>query len=277
MTLSPSTSILKRSVILLQGADAASFLQGQLSQDLGGITPQHGVQSLLLNPDGKLVDIVGVHNVDGDLVLECDELAEELVISRLKRFCFRVKVTMEVAPWTVRWWFDEVPSGWASSRPLGSGILTINASDLGTNGATELQVLDVERRRLQDYLPAFGAEITTDTIPAELGADLVQRSVSFTKGCYTGQELVARLDARGANVPFQLRRITSSSVVNVGDTFTDEQSGARRGTVTSVVDSGVGGILGLGMFHRTINVPTVVTTASGVDVDVEEIPQVLSD
>ena len=105
MTLSPSTSILKRSVILLQGADAASFLQGQLSQDLGGITPQHGVQSLLLNPDGKLVDIVGVHNVDGDLVLECDELAEELVISRLKRFCFRVKVTMEVAPWTVRWWF----------------------------------------------------------------------------------------------------------------------------------------------------------------------------
>ncbi|MEI6700307.1 MAG: hypothetical protein WCL38_00945 [Actinomycetota bacterium] len=265
-------------MILVQGADASSFLQGQLSQDLSDITPGLGVQSLLLNPDGKLVDIVGVHQVDGDLVLECDELAVELVLSRLKRFCFRVQVTMEVVPWTVRWWIDGTPpSGWSSRRAFGSGFLTIAASDLGSNGVTALSALDLERRRLQDCLPAFGAEITTETIPAELGTELVQRSVSFTKGCYTGQELVARLDARGANVPFHLRRITSSGILNVGDVFTDEQSGSRRGSVTSVIDSASGGVLGLGMFHRSIAVPTRLTTASGVVVEVEEIPQVLTD
>ncbi len=274
MTPPPATSLVKRSVILVQGADAMTFLQGQLSQDLSLIPSGIGLQSLLLNPDGKLVDIVGVHLVEGNLLLECDERALDLVLSRLKRFCFRVKVTMEVVPWVARWWVDGVsPPGWASSRSFGTGLLTINDVDLGSSGVEELSTLEMERRRLRDAIPAFGAEITVETIPAELGAELVRNSVSFTKGCYTGQELVARLDARGANVPFRLRRVTSSGNLVVGDTFTDEGSGAHRGTVTSVVDSGGGVILGLGLFHRSIEMPAVLTTASGVMVEVDEVLQ----
>ena len=51
----------------------------------------------------------------------------------------------------------------------------------------------------------MGAELTEDTIPAEAGQWLVDASVSFTKGCYTGQELVARIDSRGGNVPRPVR------------------------------------------------------------------------
>ncbi len=51
----------------------------------------------------------------------------------------------------------------------------------------------------------MGAELTDKTIPGETG--LIELTVSFTKGCYTGQELVARIDSRGGNVPRRLRRL----------------------------------------------------------------------
>ena len=54
-------------------------------------------------------------------------------------------------------------------------------------------------------IPRMGAELTDKTIPGETG--LIERTVSFTKGCYTGQELVARIDSRGGNVPRHLRRL----------------------------------------------------------------------
>ena len=60
----------------------------------------------------------------------------------------------------------------------------------------------VEACRIVSGIPAMGTELTAKTIAAEAG--LVERTVSFTKGCYTGQELVARIDARGSNVPRRL-------------------------------------------------------------------------
>ena len=61
------------------------------------------------------------------------------------------------------------------------------------------------RYRIDHGVPAMGAELTADTIPAEAGQWLIDASVSFTKGCYTGQELVARIDSRGGNVPRPVR------------------------------------------------------------------------
>ena len=61
-----------------------------------------------------------------------------------------------------------------------------------------------EAARIEAGVPELGRELTERTIPQEAGA-LVARTVSFTKGCYTGQELVARIDARGSNTPRRLR------------------------------------------------------------------------
>src|SRR5690606_22728547 len=59
--------------------------------------------------------------------------------------------------------------------------------------------------RIQSGIPRMGAEVDGSTIPAETG--LVEESVSFTKGCYTGQELVARVDSRGGRAPRRVVRI----------------------------------------------------------------------
>ena len=63
-----------------------------------------------------------------------------------------------------------------------------------------------EAARIEAGVPEMGHELTDKTIPQEAGA-LVEHAVSFTKGCYTGQELVARLDARGGNVARRLRGV----------------------------------------------------------------------
>src|SRR5690606_7561419 len=63
----------------------------------------------------------------------------------------------------------------------------------------------LEALRIECGVPAMGAELTDATIPAEAGQWLIDASVSFSKGCYTGQELVARIDSRGGNVPRPVR------------------------------------------------------------------------
>ena len=80
----------------------------------------------------------------------------------------------------------------------------------------------------------MGSELTEATIPAE--ARIVDRSVSFTKGCYTGQELVARVDSRGDNTPRRLRIVSGSGASpSVTELHSDDDA---AGVITSVVDDG---------------------------------------
>ncbi|MEZ5218116.1 MAG: hypothetical protein R2715_16370 [Ilumatobacteraceae bacterium] len=76
------------------------------------------------------------------------------------------------------------------------------------------------------------AELDEGRIPGE--TTLVPLAASFTKGCYTGQELVARVDSRGNNVPHLLRRIVLTGPAHVGDQVVVD--GTAAGTLTTVAD-----------------------------------------
>jgi folate-binding protein YgfZ len=114
-----------------------------------------------------------------------------------------------------------------------------------------------EALRIECGVPAMGRELTDRTIPAEAGQSVIDRSVSFTKGCYTGQELVARIDSRGGNVPRRLRGLVldgeglpaPGAAVRVGD---DEV-----GTVTSAAWSDrLDAVIALAYVKRDVDVPT---------------------
>jgi folate-binding protein YgfZ len=122
----------------------------------------------------------------------------------------------------------------------------------------------------------MGAELTAKTIAAEAG--LVERTVSFTKGCYTGQELVARIDARGSNVPRRLVGIVApagpESEQRLGPGMTLHAGGSPAGdgaaddkvvgTITSAAWSvEVGAWVALGYLHRTVEAPGAVRVRSG--------------
>ena len=92
-----------------------------------------------------------------------------------------------------------------------------------------------EALRIARGVPACGADLDDDTIPAEAGRGSIEASVSFTKGCYTGQELVARIDSRGGNVPRPLRGLVVDG--EPPPSARRHADGAEVGTVTSVARS----------------------------------------
>ena len=136
-----------------------------------------------------------------------------------------------------------------------------------------------EACRIESGIPVMGAELDERTIAAEAG--LVERSVSFTKGCYTGQELVARLDARGSKVARRL-----CAVVADRSTPVDAVPGASLGLpgverpvgrcTSAALSPALDAVVALAYVHRSVSPPAsvILDTGAGVVVaaEVRELP-----
>lgn len=276
--------LLARDVLSVSGSDAAAYLQGQCSQDLAGLGVGRGVDSLLLEPDGKLCALVRVVRTAEDaFVVDVEGGYGETVAQRLARFRLRSKVTIEPVAWSCvalrgPQTAGAVSGGAGSSDPPGDAPYRIPVSWNGTGGVDLLGpgAEDAvppgarwcgegawEALRVEAGIPSMGRELDGRTIAAEAG--LVERTVSFSKGCYTGQELVARLDARGNRVA---RRLCGLVVGATGDdepldvallagaAVLVEGRDAPAGTVTSAAWSpALAAPVALAYLHRSVEVP----------------------
>jgi folate-binding protein YgfZ len=215
--------VLARDVVLVRGPDAGTFLQGQLSQDVLVLDVGDSAFALLLQPQGKVEAWLRVTRIAEDAyALDVDAGWGERVLARLKRFLLRVKVELEQVPWHVAAGGDVPAGAWSVVAELGEGHDVLSPApipDAEPDTAYEL-------RRIRAGVPRMGAELDESTIPAAAG--IVDRSVSFTKGCYTGQELVARIDSRGDRVPTKLRRVEGD--VAAGDALFDGEKEVGRVT-----------------------------------------------
>lgn len=221
----------ERDVVTVSGHDAMSYLQGQLSQDVVALEVGASAWSLILQPQGKIDAWFRVSKVSNErFLLDVDAGFGEALTARLKRFMLRVDVTLETATWAWHGYRDEVPTPFPAlsetliAAPPAKGQLGLDilARTLEEPVAEQLDAASFERHRILARVPAMGAELTEDTIPAE--AMIVDESASFTKGCYTGQELVARVDSRGSNTPKRLALITGQGSASVGDALTIDGS-----------------------------------------------------
>lgn len=237
---------LARDVLQASGPDTISFLQGQLSQDLAAVGVGESAFSLLLQPQGKVDALLRVTRVgDDEVVLDTDAGWGDAVAERLERFKMRVRCDFEPLAWrclAVRGAESEAlaaPSAgtWRvlSETPGVAGFDLLGSDPAVPAGALLVGHDAYEALRIEAGVPRMGAELDAATIPAATG--MVERTVSFTKGCYTGQELVARIDSRGGNVPRRLRGVvvTSNVLPPVGATV--EVDGREVGTLTSVGES----------------------------------------
>ncbi len=205
-------------LVSVQGPDAVSFLQGLLSQDIEAV-PEGGVaRSLLLGPDGKMRAVLWVLRGDNEVILVADRDRGESLAAELGRYRFRVDATVEQVPGLgAGIWGPAAASvleradlpnsaGWirtdrgtVASVPLG-GLpryiaVGVDHEELVAAGARPVGSLATDAVRVEAGEPVMGRDLDEKTIPQESG--LVPESVSFTKGCYLGQELVARIDSRG--------------------------------------------------------------------------------
>lgn len=263
---------LRRDVVRVAGPDAETFLGGQISADLGLLAPEEGAWSLLCEPTGKLGWWLRVSRWGAEeFLVDVDAGCGEAVVARLQRFLLRTKATIALDPADA--WVALAVRGPREVRldhAVGATVLTLPSPWPGLLGwdvlapadahvRIDLEVVSaaaLETLRVECGAPANGAEIVDGTIAAELGQWLIDASVSFTKGCYVGQELVARIDSRGGNVPRRLRAVVSAAGVSVGDeVLVDDRV---VGTVTSAAVSPTVGPVGLALIARAVEPPTTV-------------------
>ena len=260
-----------RDVLRVWGPEALEYLQGQCSQDLTGLAIGSGADSLLLAPDGKIVALVRVsRTAEDELVVDFEAGFADVVQARLARFKLRSKLQMEPVPWTCLALRGPNATAAAGPSPIGDGPgLVLPVSWHGFDGLDllvpgEVAPPDGVRRcgsdaweacRIEAGVPRMGAELDERTIAAEAG--LVERTVSFTKGCYTGQELVARLDSRGSRVARRLCAVVPGPGTDptslLGARLTSPDGAKEVGRVTSAAwCPGVGGAAGLAFVHRSV-------------------------
>ena len=270
---------LDRDVVGATGPEAASFLQGQLSQDVLALSDGASAWSWLLAPTGKVDALVRVTRLDADdWLLDTDAGWGDAVLTRLNRFKLRTKVELAIRPWRALGLRGEaiplvdvapaqvIVAPW----PRFAGLDVLGEAPAVPDGWALLPPADFEAERIVAGLPKMGVELTDKTIPAE--TDLIDWTVSFSKGCYTGQELVARIDSRGGNVPRHLRGLLLPPGVGPGAELVDAD-GRPAGTITSAAVSASLGPVGLGYVRRGIEVPATLRAGqSGPEVGVRELP-----
>lgn len=242
MTADATLAVLvPRGVIRITGVEAATYLQGQVSQDLDAIAEGGSAWSLVLDPTGKLVSWFRLHRLGPtEFLLDVEPAAVDRTVARLERFKLRTAVEFAVEDgWrmvSVRG--EAAPPAGDLTAPFdwpgfaGTDVLFAPGTP---DPGIETDDIAFEQARIRAGVPRLDVDVTEDTIPAEGGAPLINGAVSFTKGCYTGQELVARIDSRGGNVPRPVRVLDGDDDLVVGDDVALD--GEVVGTVTSAAGS----------------------------------------
>jgi folate-binding protein YgfZ len=192
------TPLPARGVIAIEGDDRVAFLQGLVSNDIETVRPGQAVWAALLTPQGKwLADFFVFADAEA-LLLDCENDQIPMLIQRLSRYRLRMKATLRLMPEWV------VSVAWPD-RPEVAGIIApdprlpdfawrvLSPEALVANATPQ----DWDRRRLAAGLPEGSKDMEPDrSVLLEAGFDELS-GVSWTKGCYMGQELTARTKYRG--------------------------------------------------------------------------------
>ena len=262
-----------RDVLSVSGPDAVTFLQGQVSADVEGLEVGQSASALLLEPTGKLGWLLRVWRTDDNIVfVDTDAGQGEAVAARLERFLLRTDAGIERLDWQC------LAVRGAGSHALGiddtgavlagvglwpgvEGIDLLGPAVSPPVGASVVDEATLKAVRLRSGWPTHGAELAEGVIPAEVGQWLIDAAVSFTKGCYVGQELTARIDSRGGNAPRRLVVVESDDLVVPGDPLV--AGGEVVGEVTSsATDPDAGSTIAMGFVKRSVAGDSAVTVGS---------------
>ena len=229
-----------RDYIRVSGRDAEDFLQRMLSND---VTQAH-CEALLLTPKARVIaPLVVMRRGPDDFLLLTEPGLGDTVRTTLLRARFAAKAEIEGEEHTSTIVFGNA-DGIPTSDYGRDAVEVLDADVEPTIGDDELELM-----RIQAGTPRYGREIDDRVLPAEAG--LVERAVSFTKGCYPGQEPIARLQYRGhANRGL---RVLALEGEELPERDAEVRGGERAvGRVTSAARRPDGGVVALAYVRREI-------------------------
>ena len=267
----------ERGKLALTGAEAKEFLHGQVTNDVEGLEPGTGCYAAFLTHKGKMLGDLRILDTGDELLLDCERVSLQELFNMIRRFKLGRDVelhkrTLEtgllslIGPDARRIaGAGDLPEAEHAHRAgrLGGAAVRLVVTDLGVDvlcdaadtepvaaaliaaGAVPAGEDAAEVRRVETGRPRYGVDLDDGVIPQEAG--LNERAVSFEKGCYVGQETVARLHFRG-KPNRHLRGLRLSGAVATG---TPLRLGEREvGRLASVVVSPRLGPIGLALVRR---------------------------
>ena len=264
-----------RGRIVVSGPDRAGFLQNLFTNDILSCTPGQGIYGAFLNRHGRMLADARAVVLDDSILLDVEPGSREFTLSHLDKYHFTEKLTLDdrtdgttqlgVFGPRAREVFSVLFGGAALPPELhaittrrgdslligiGNGLTGEPGFDLIFDDVVNDEIMEqlaglqvspmgwdaLEMARIEAGNPRYGVELTDHTIPLEAG--LRDRALSFTKGCYPGQEIIARMDARGTPAKRLVGLFLEGPSGHPVETGTAITKGERQiGTIMSVVDS----------------------------------------
>jgi folate-binding protein YgfZ len=275
-------------LIHVRGDDAMDFLQGQLTNDVRELAPNHALQAAYCTPQGRVLALLTLLPTDdGALMLLPRELVAS-VIQRLQMFVMRARVSLESVDCDNRLLSgnqlpaqaaerDEVVASeygmaWVSStRPALCWLLLDDASrgpDFSPHDDNQARLWHIEAG-----LPEITESTSGQYIPQMLNLDVLG-AVSFRKGCYTGQEIVARTQHLG-RIKRRLFRIAGPGLAPAPGSSV-ERSGQAAGQILSSADQGAG-FTALAVLQLEAATGSTPLEVAGRDVQLLPLPYIVAD
>ena len=288
------------SPIAVRGKDRKEYLHGLLTNDIRGLIPGRGCYAAWLTPQGRMLTDLHVFDLDDMVLLDAPVQLSEATLQRLDRSLFSEDVQLSdlshaltpvwvhgpAAAETVRKVLSaSAPESWLDYQNErfefgGKAVVLVRVDQLGVPGfgiyvdlahepdlrraleaagAPQVDRAIIESARVEAGYPLFGVDMTEDTIPLEAGIE--DRAISFTKGCYVGQEVIIRVLHRGHGRV--VRRLVGLRLAAMPSRGAKILAGDRDiGWVTSVASSPRLGPIALGYVHRDF-------VTAGIEVSVE--------
>lgn len=300
-------AIAPRGQIAVAGPDRASFLQGLLTNDILALTAGTGCYAAWLTPQGRMQTDMDVLESGDMILLDVPADRTAAILAKLDTFLFSEDVQLESLDGrlTAVWLHGPDAAGTIAGAVAGVDDLAdwpdyrlrkatfdrepvvVTRMDrllvpgfcLYVDPSREQALIDALRRRnavavdpavleaarIEAGFPLFGVDMTEDTIPLEAGIE--RRAISFTKGCYVGQEVIIRVLHRGhgrvakklVGLRIEGGPVARGAVIAAGD--------REVGAITSAAESPVLGTIALGYVHRDFVEPgtQLRVRADGVD------------
>jgi folate-binding protein YgfZ len=290
----------ERGKLALSGAQAKEFLQGQISNDVESLSPGQGCYAAFLTPKGKMLGDVRVLDTGDELLLDTERVALQELFNMIRRFSLGYdaelhKRTLERGLVSLIGPSSEEVAGIggvdaaehshvvgrvddievrAIRTDVGLDLLCDSAetaalvSALASAGAVPVAEEVAEVVRVEHGRPRYGVDLDDTVIPQEAG--LNDRAVSFTKGCYVGQETVARLFYRG-KPNRHLRGLRLARPASPGDQIVLGEK--TVGNISSVAQSPELGSIALALVRREAEPGATVSVGpQGTTAEVVELP-----
>lgn len=263
-----------RVVLRVAGDEAAEFLHGLVSGDVEGLAAGQAGYAALLTPQGKYIADFLVLRLDGAVLLDMEAALAPALAQRLTMYRLRRKLEIGDAGLQVLQLWGEGAED-AAARAAGTGAAMAAdprdpalgfrvwsadaAAALAASGAEEAAAGDWDALRVAHAIPEYGSELGPDAYILEYGFERLG-GVDFKKGCYVGQEIVARMKHR-QDLRRKLLRVKVDGPVPAPGTEVLDENGKPAGALGAVV-------AGEGLAHLRLDRAEGVLTAGEATVSV---------